>query len=322
MNEKSIFNLLENYKQKPGINYFADHGNVNGIDGLWATYFLAKGYMMTGFFNEDKLLFLSLENNVFAERNPLAFLEGVGKPWVARPKIDVFERSFCLELMGQREPLLEGLNPEKLDVFALGEHIGGNIDSLCGFLTETCLRDPNTPVSRGELLRKLPFVDDVRMDVMCFLMGETEKIRMSSVTKEEALAKDNVKLDLESVKIEVGEKNPILQYSDGECEVVLTKAQGKYEVETRKADLEYAGAKTDPNFSSVLFSEPDACLAFSRKCAELARNVGRNDSAVFLVQRAAYKKAQEILLGGRTGNGGESVSPPEKPKKKPKTMER
>jgi hypothetical protein len=332
MNENSIFDKLENYEQKIGVNYFAAPGNVNGIDGLWATYLLDKNYMMTGFFNEDKLMYLSLENNVSVESNPAFFLEGGNcSRWTTKPKIDLLERSFCLELMAQnKKPLLEGLNPEKLDVFALDTHIRDNVDNLRGMLTETCLKDPNTPISKQEMVAEMPFIENkterdsvfslVKSDMLRFILGKTEEIGMRFFS-EKTLSWQDVKLDRESVGIKTSEKNPILQYNDGECEVVLTKGQGKYEVETRKADLEYAGAEPDPDYHDVVSSEASACLAFSKRCAELAKNAGRNDSAAFLVQRVAYKKAQEILLGGRTGNGGESLSPP-KPKKKTKIMER
>lgn len=323
MNEKSIFNLLENYKQISGVNYFAEPDNVDGTPGIWATYLLDKNYMMTGFFNEDKLLYLELENNV--EPNPLF-------PRLSRPKIDLSERSFCLALMKKnKEPLLEGVNPDVLDKLALAHYMSDNADSLRGMLTETCLKDPNTPISKQEMVDEMPFIENkterdsvfnlTKSDMLRFILGKTEEIGMHFFS-EKALSWRDVKLDRESVGIKTSEKNPILQYNDGECEVVLTKGQGKYEVETRNADLEYAGAEPDPDYHDVVSSEASACLAFSKRCAELAKNAGRNDSAVFLVQRVAYKKAQEILLGGRTGNGGESISPPEKPKKKSKTMER
>jgi hypothetical protein len=322
MDKNTIFDKLENYEQKPGVNYYAVSENVDRINRLWATYLLDKNHVMTGCFDEGKLMYLSLENNVSIESNPAFFLEGSScNKWIIKPKIDLLERSFCLELVAQRDgSLLEGLNPEKLDGFALGLCLEDSIKNRWGVLTETCLKDPNTPVSQGELLSE----DDARIDALYFLMGDTEDIKMRSVTREETLARYEVKLDLGSVKIEASEKNPILQYSDGECEVVLTKGQGKYGLETRKADLEYAGAELVPNYHDVVFSEASACLAFSKRCAELAKNAGRNDSAIFLVQRAAYIKAQEVLLGGRTGNGGESKTmlSPEKPKKKPKTMER
>lgn len=331
MNIEYTARKLANYKQLPGINYFSEVGSVNGVFGLWATYFLDPNYMMTGFFKGNNLMYLELEDNI--EPNT-AF------PRASKPKIDYFKgKSFCLALLSKnKEPLLEKLNPEDLDKLALTQFLSS--DNLRGTLTETSLKDPNTPLSRTELILENHFLEDkekrefifnaAKTNMLHFLAGETANIKINFPIEEKALTLRDVKLDFDGVRLETDEKNPILRFADSfkdsdPYEVTVTKREGSYEVETRNADLEYAGAEADPEYHDVFSSEKDVCLAFSKRCAELARNIGRNESAVFLVQRAAYKKAEEVLLGGRSGNGGETKTQPVRapaPKKKPKTMER
>lgn len=329
--EGSILDKLLNYEQKSGENFFA--GPNGSYEDFWCAYLLDEHCLMSMAINNGNISFLEFESNV--EANPLVLAMHPSR--TCRPRLANNEVTYRLQIMDpDNKVVATGVDPYSLDPQALINSLFSN-KSFGGIITETFLKNPNMPVQEsysflpgGKLFVPSVILDDTSSELSSFLKDFTMLDFLSGNNSDDPVIKQVLKLtsvlgkdistptqltiadvaiDYKSVPITVrdhemsfGATDADLNYNKISLKQVKNNGKNCFQIQK-----EIVGVDLDSKDIVEVATAKEACLEFSRQCADAKRKepffycppVGGNGQD-FLVQRVAYKKAEFFLRGGRT----------------------
>lgn len=339
---------LMNYEQKEGENYFV----VGTKEDPIALYELSPGYVLAAFFNETELPFFKDEKEIrdvliLNNANVDGFLKGecLRKISYDKPSYEVYVRA------AEYETILLNAKMDNLDTKRMAlwfskhaKEMQGSFSSynvvtagLDGEHEVWMRRGTFTDIERAQLLGDRSALQ-TKANVLNFMLGDYGKIGMSATTEDETLSLNEVKIDYNSVPIEVLD-NGILFYANKEDVIYDSYGPGKHEmnfvskvVSLTKQGSRYRVESSDSvnneepyvGYSEDFDSLKDASKRFVDVCKQAEHNFHGIERTELVYQAATRKTEAFASMEKRreteTQENSKAKAPKERKAKKTKSI--